>query len=200
MLHAANSAAALLHPEAGLSMVRCGLPIYGYLPTTAPVPGVDLRPVMTWKSRVVAVRRLAVGDRVGYGGTFTASAPMVVATVAAGYADGYSRRLSNRGRMLVGGASVPVVGRVSMDFATLDVTHVDAVAVGDEVVIVGRQHGGFIGADEIASSLETISWEVLATVGARVTRVAISAGALAEVGGLAAPLPSPPVPGVRDGG
>ena len=162
-----------LEPAGALSSVRCGLPIYGYSSTAAPVPGLELRPVMTWKSRVVAVRRLAVGDRVGYGGTFSAEAPMVAATVALGYADGYSRRLSNQGRMLVGGSVAPVVGRVSMDFVTLDVTNVSGVAVGDEVVVIGRQGNAFIGADEMARSLGTIAWEVLATVGARVIRVPV---------------------------
>jgi alanine racemase len=173
MLHCANSAAALLNPAAHLSMVRCGLPIYGYSPTAALVPGLDLRPVMTWKSRVVAVRHLAAGDRVGYGGTFRVEAPIKAATVALGYADGYSRRLSNHGWMLVGGSVAPVVGRVSMDFVTLDVTHVTGVAVGDEVVVVGSQGNASIGADAIATSLDTITWEVLATVGTRVVRVPV---------------------------
>lgn len=173
MLHCANSAAALLNPAAHMDLVRCGLPIYGYRSTLDPVPGLELAPVMTWKARVVALRRLAPGTRVGYSGTFTATAPMVAATVALGYADGYPRRLSNRGQMLVGGSPAPVIGRVSMDFVTLDVTAVDGVAVGDEVVVVGRQGDAFIGADELAASLETIAWEVLCMVGARVVRVPV---------------------------
>jgi alanine racemase len=185
MLHCANSAAALLNPAAHLSLVRCGLPVYGYSSTAVPVPGLDLKPVMTWKSRVVAVRRLAAGQRVGYGGTFSAARPMVVATVALGYADGYSRRLSNRGRMLVGGAVAPVVGRVSMDFVTLDVTDAGGVALGDEAVVIGGQDGAFIGADELAASLDTIAWEVLVTVGPRVIRVPVHALA-------GAPLPYAP--------
>jgi alanine racemase len=102
---------------------------------------------------------------------------MVAATVALGYADGYSRRLSNRGRMLVGGRVVPVVGRVSMDFVTLDASDVSGVAVGDEVVVIGRQGNAFIGADEIARALDTIPWEVLTTVGPRVMRVPVPAAA-----------------------
>ncbi len=176
MLHCANSAAALLNPAAHMDMVRCGLPVYGYLSTQVPVDGLSLRPAMTWKSRVVAVRRLAPGDRVGYGGAFTASRPTLAATIALGYADGYPRRLSNRGRMLIGGRQVPVVGRVSMDFTTLDVTDIDPPSLGDEAVVLGAQAGAFIGADELAAWLETISWEVLATVGPRVTRVFIPVG------------------------
>ena len=101
---------------------------------------------MTWKSRVVALHRLAAGDRVGYGGTFSAAAPTLTATVALGYADGFSRRLSNRGTLLVGGTRAPVAGTVSMDFVTVDVTGVPGVEVGDEVVALGRQGEAFIGA------------------------------------------------------
>lgn len=175
MLHCANSAAALLSPAAHLDMVRCGLPLYGYLSTQVPVADLALRPVMTWKSRVVAVRRLAAGDRIGYGGTFTVSRPTISATIALGYADGYSRRLSNRGRVLLGGSSVPVIGRVSMDFTTIDITDVNSASLGDEVVVLGAQAGASIGADELAGLLDTIAWEVLATVGPRVTRVFIPA-------------------------
>jgi alanine racemase len=110
---------------------------------------------------------------------------MVVATVALGYADGYSRRLSNRGRMLVGGAVAPVVGRVSMDFVTLDVTDAGGVALGDEAVVIGGQEGAFIGADELAASLDSIAWEVLVMVGPRVIRVPVHALA-------GAPLPYAP--------
>jgi alanine racemase len=187
MLHCANSAAALLFPPSHLNLVRCGLPIYGYSSTAVPVPDLELAPALTLKSRVVAVRRLAPGDRVGYGGSFAAAAPMVAATVALGYADGYSRRLSNRGRMLVGGRVVPVVGRVSMDFVTLDASDVSGVAVGDEVVVIGRQGNAFIGADEIARALDTIPWEVLTTVGPRVMRVPVPAAA-------SPPRPSAPPP------
>ncbi|HXO67184.1 MAG TPA: alanine racemase [Candidatus Dormibacteraeota bacterium] len=170
MVHCANGAATLLNPSSHLDMVRCGLPVYGYSPTSAPVDGLKLRPVMTWKSRVVALHHLDTGDRVGYGGDFAATSPLVSATVAVGYADGYSRRLSDRGTMLVRGSRVPVVGRVSMDFATVDVTAVPGVRIGDEVVLLGSQGEAFIGADEMAESLDTIPWEVLSRVGPRVVR------------------------------
>src|ERR1700716_3774460 len=171
MLHCANSAATLLNPESHLDLVRCGLPLYGYASTRRPVPGLELRPVMTLKSRVVALHRLAAGDRVGYGGTFNAAGPTLMATIALGYADGFSRRLSNRGTLLVGGTRVPVAGTVSMDFVTADVTGVAGVEVGDEVVVLGRQGEAFIGADEVAESLGTITGEVLCSVGPRVVRL-----------------------------
>jgi alanine racemase len=182
MLHCANSAATLLHPESHLDLVRCGLPLYGYASTRTPVPGLELRPVMTWKSRVVAVHRLDPGDRVGYGGTFSAAAPTMTATVAVGYADGFSRRLSNRGSLLIRGIRAPVAGTVSMDFVTADVTGVAGVEVGDEVVLLGRQGEAFIGADEVADALDTIAWEVLCDVGPRVVRLPIAdRAAAAEV-------------------
>jgi len=179
MLHCANSAATLLYPQSHLDLVRCGLPLYGYASTRAPVPGLELRPVMTWKSLVVAIHRLGPGDRVGYGGTFSAAVPTVTATIALGYADGFSRRLSNRGTLLVGGTRVPVAGTVSMDFVTADVTGVAGVEVGDEVVVLGRQGEAFIGADEVAESLDTITWEVLCSVGSRVVRLPIAGTAAA---------------------
>ena len=174
MIHCANSAATLLNPASHLDMVRCGLPLYGYSPTSVVVEGLQLRPVMTWKSRVVALHRLGPGDQVGYGGTFAATAPILSATVAVGYADGYSRRLSDRGTMLVRGSRVPVVGRVSMDFATVDVSAVPGVRIGDEAVLLGSQGEAFIGADEMAESLETIAWEVLCRVGPRVVRLPVA--------------------------
>ncbi|MDQ6748893.1 MAG: alanine racemase, partial [Candidatus Dormibacteraeota bacterium] len=171
VLHCANSAAALLFPSTRLAMVRVGLPIYGYAPTPALLEGLNLRPVLSWKSRVVAIHALDAGDRVGYGGTFRASAPRRTATVSTGYADGYPRALSNRGEVLVGGVRAPVIGRISMDYLTIDVTDAGDVGVGDEVVIIGRQGGHAITADDLARQLQTISWEVLTMIGRRVERV-----------------------------
>jgi alanine racemase len=171
VLHCANSAAALLFPSTNMVLVRMGLPMYGYSSTAAPLPGLELRPVLSWKSRVVAVHELAPGERVGYGGTFRAPGPLRTATVSTGYADGYPRALSNRGEVLVGGVRAPVRGRVSMDYLTVDITAATAVEVGDEVVIIGRQGDQAITADDLAGSLDTISWEVLTMIGARVERV-----------------------------
>jgi len=169
VLHAANSAAALLFPSTHLAMVRCGLPIYGYTPT--PVAGLDLRPVLAWKSRVVAVHQLQPGERVGYGGTYSATVATRTATVATGYADGYRRSLSNRGEVLIHGHRAPVLGRVSMDFITVEASRVPEVEVGDEVVIIGTQGDERITAGDLAATLDTISWEVLTMIGPRVERV-----------------------------
>ncbi|GAC1328452.1 MAG: alanine racemase [Candidatus Dormibacteria bacterium] len=169
VLYCANSAAALLYPSTHLTLVRCGLPVYGY-PSAATID-LELRPALAWKSRVVAVRNLAPGDRVGYGGTYAAEVPTRVATVATGYADGYPRGLSGRGTALLGGQRCDVVGRVSMDFMTIDASAVDGVEPGDEVVIIGRQGEESISAVEVAESIASIPWEVLAMIGARVERV-----------------------------
>jgi alanine racemase len=171
VLHCANSAAALLFPSTNMVLVRMGLPIYGYSSTAVPVPGLELHPVLAWKSRVVAIHELARGDRVGYGGTFSAPGALRIATVSTGYADGYPRALSNRGEVLVGGVRAPVRGRVSMDYLTVDISAAGDVVVGDEVVIIGRQGDQVITADDLARSLDTISWEVLTMIGSRVERV-----------------------------
>ncbi|MEA2647156.1 MAG: Alr-MurF fusion protein, partial [Chloroflexota bacterium] len=175
VIHAANSAATLLYPDARLRLVRCGIALYGYSPTGRPIPGLDLQPALTWKARVLEVYDLRPGERVGYGGTFEAAAPSRTATVSVGYADGYPRALSNRGALLVHGRRAPVVGRVSMDFLSIDISDIEGVAVGDEVVVIGRQGDATIGADTIAAELDTIAYEVLVGVGPRVTRVPLPA-------------------------
>lgn len=184
ILHAANSAAALTYPDSRLGMVRCGLPIYGYSPVRPPVGGIAFKPVLSWKARVLQVYDLRTGDRVGYGGTFAAQAPVRTATVSVGYADGYPRSLSNKGELLVRGKRARVVGRVSMDFLSVDVSDIDGVAVGDEVVIIGRQGDEVVTADDIADAMGTIAYEVLTQVGPRVARRPV--GAAMDVGATSA--------------
>ncbi|MFN2465834.1 MAG: alanine racemase, partial [Candidatus Dormibacteria bacterium] len=136
ILHCANSAAALQFPSSHLAMVRIGLPMYGYHSTAAAVAGLDLRPALAWKSTVVALHDLGEGDRVGYGGTYRAPGPRRSATVSTGYADGFPRSLSDRGEVLVRGMRARLMGRVSMDYFTADVTNIEGVVVGDEVVLI----------------------------------------------------------------
>lgn len=170
--HAANSAATIALPESHLDMVRCGVAIYGLYPSAAVGPGrVALTPAMALKCRIVQVKAVEAGIPVGYGMTHVTQAPTVIATVAAGYADGLSRRLSNAGEMLVGGRRVPIVGRVCMDLTTLDTGGVPEAQVGDEAVIFGRQGEGMITVDEVAARLGTINYEVVTGVAARVPRV-----------------------------
>jgi alanine racemase len=169
--HAASSAAAVCHPESRLDMVRCGLAIYGLYPSAACRQSLDLRPAMSLKSRISRLRWLPEGSDISYGRTYRTARPTLVAFAPIGYADGLRRALSNRGGMLVRGQRVPLIGRVCMDGCMADVTAVDGVQEGDEVVLLGRQGQAEITADEIAESLGTISYEVVTTVGPRVPRV-----------------------------
>jgi alanine racemase len=168
LLHAANSAATLRLPGTRHDMVRCGIALYGYPPATAG-GSLPLRPAMAFKSLVTQVKTVHPGQSVGYGRTWVAQRDTRVATVAAGYADGVHRAQSNRGIVLIGGRC-PVIGRISMDHLTADVSAVDSVRAGDEVVIFGRQGGEWLGADEVAEAGGTISYEILCAVSSRVPR------------------------------
>ncbi|CAB5080736.1 Alanine racemase (EC [Olavius algarvensis associated proteobacterium Delta 3] len=170
--HAANSAAIIELPEAHFDMVRPGISLYG-LPPSADMDLTDLRliPAMTLKAKIVHVKSVDAGFKVSYGATWEAPAPTIIATVAVGYADGYSRLLSNRGNMLVRGRKAPIAGRVCMDQTMLDVGHIPEVQLGDEVVIIGRQQNEAILADDIAAEQGTINYEVVSSIMARVPRI-----------------------------
>jgi alanine racemase len=170
--HACNSAAVLRDSRVWYDAVRPGLLLYGIVPpplaTTIP-----LRPVMSLTSRVTAVKGLRPGEGVGYGWRFTAEEPRTIAVVPAGYADGLDTRLGGRGSVLIRGHRVPVVGAVSMDMITVDVTGLDDVSPGDEVVILGAQGEETwqrIDAREMAASVGTIPWEIVCRLGTRVER------------------------------
>jgi alanine racemase len=170
--HACNSAALLRDSRCWYDVVRPGLLLYGIVPPplAATIP---LKPVMSLTSRVVAVKGLRPGEGVGYGGKFVADAPRTIAVVPAGYADGLDTRLCGRGHVLIRGRRVPIVGAVSMDMLTVDVTHLDGVQPGDEVVILGRQGDESwqqIDAREVAASIGTIPWEIVCRLGTRVER------------------------------
>lgn len=173
LVHLANSGAVLMHPEAWFTMVRPGVMVYGSYPDPATERTVPLLPGLEWRTAVAFVQRVAAGETVGYGRTWTAPTDRWVATIPVGYADGYSRLLSNRGRVLIGGASYPVAGRVCMDQCMVDLGPADAdapVAVGDEVVLVGRSGDEEVTVAEIAELMSTIAYEVTCLVGGRVTR------------------------------
>jgi alanine racemase len=159
MRHAANSAALINLPEAALDTVRPGLLLYGICPARGPVK--DFQPVLSFKARVAFVKNIEAGRSISYGQTFIAQRPMKIATIAAGYADGFSRSLSNNAEVLVGGVRCPVVGRVTMDQIMVDVTALPAVGCGDEAVFIGRQGAAEISASEVARWENTIPWEVL---------------------------------------
>jgi alanine racemase len=169
VLHAANSAALLNVPEAALDVVRPGLLMYGICPVGAG----DFRPVLSFKARVAYVKDVSAGRSISYGQTFVAKQPMRIATVAAGYADGFSRYLSNKAEVLIGGQRCRVVGRVTMDQIMVDVTGAPQVNCGDEVVFIGTQGEQEVTASEVAQWEETIPWEVLCAITktARVPRI-----------------------------
>jgi len=170
--HAANTAALLGAEDSHLDLVRPGIGIFGVEPTPGVAP--ELRPVMRVISTVIALRELAPGQSVGYGGTWTAQRRSLIATLPMGYADGLSRANSNRGYVLVRGRRAPVVGTVSMDLTTIDVTDLPGVVVGDEVTVLGSQQGPLgedaITATEVAMPQGTIPWEVLTDISRRVPR------------------------------
>ncbi len=170
--HAANSAALLRDSRVWFDIVRPGLLLYGIVPPPLATT-LALQPVMSLTSRVVAVKGIRPGEGVGYGWRFRAEAPRTIAVVPAGYADGLDTRLSGRGVVLIRGRRVPIVGAVSMDMITVDVTGVDEVQPGDEVVILGGQGDESwqrIDAREVAAAVGMIPWEVLCRLGTRVER------------------------------
>ncbi len=167
--HAANSAAILRDARVWCDRVRPGLLLYGIVPPPL-ASTIDLEPVMTLGSRVVAVKGLRPGETTGYGGRFVAERPTTIAIVPAGYADGLDLRLAGRGFVLIRGRRAPVVGSVCMDMLMADVTGLD-VSPGDEVVIIGSQGDDRIDVREMAASIGTIPWEVICRVGARIERV-----------------------------
>jgi alanine racemase len=177
LLHTSNSAAVSARPETWKTMVRPGILLYGYsLPATregktitdSPLP---LTPVLTWKTRVLTVKDVPRGEAVGYMGTYVTKEHSRIAVLPVGYADGYPRLLSNRARVIVRGEYAPVVGRVSMDLTTVDVGHIPAVAVGDEVVLIGASGMKSVDAVELAGLCESVPYEILCGISQRVPRV-----------------------------
>jgi len=176
--HAANSAATVRGITPG-DYVRTGIALLGAAPLDVDSP--RLEPLMRWRTEIVRLKELPAGHGIGYGTTFHTTRPSRIATLPVGYADGYSRRFSNRGEVLVRGLRAPVVGRVSMDLVTIDVTGIPEAAAGDEVVLLGRQGSDEISVEELAAKLDTISYEVFCNVGARVPRVYRDGDTLARV-------------------
>ncbi|MBU0514001.1 MAG: alanine racemase [Proteobacteria bacterium] len=165
--HLANSAAVLDLPETYYDLVRPGIMIYGLYPSAEVGRTIRLRPAMTFQTRVSAVKRVGPGMSLSYGRTFVADREATMATLPVGYADGYSRRLSNRGEVLIHGRRAPVVGRVCMDMILADVTDLPSVRPGDDVVLFGPN----LGVDEIADKVGTINYEVVCGVSRRVPRI-----------------------------
>ncbi|MFB7817828.1 alanine racemase [Paenibacillus chitinolyticus] len=175
--HCCNSAATMQYPDMHLDMVRVGISLYGLLPSVASERDTHpLKPAMQFKTRLVQVKDVEVGTPVSYGGTFIAERPTRIGTIPAGYADGLSRSLSNRGDMLLHGRRVRIAGRVCMDQTMLDITDVENTEEGDPVTIFGKSGDAFLHVDEIAELMDTINYEVVCLIGKRVPRVYLHKG------------------------
>ncbi|MFA4911670.1 MAG: alanine racemase [Desulfobacteria bacterium] len=174
--HIANSAATIDLPPSFCNVLRPGLMLYGAYPSSRFAEKIHLKPVMSLKTEIMQIKSVPAGYGVSYKRTFVTQRDSVIATLPIGYADGYSRLLSNRGTALVGGEKTPVVGTVCMDMTMVDVTKVSNVQVGDEAVLIGRQGDKEISADEMANKIGTISYEVFCGVSKRVPRIYIKGG------------------------
>ncbi|WP_409483692.1 alanine racemase [Arsenicicoccus dermatophilus] len=172
-VHCANSGGVLGHSSSWLTMVRPGIMAYGYYPDATTPRSIPLRQAVRWVSRISFVKRVPAGTTVGYGRTWHSQQDRWIGTMPVGYADGYDRQLSNRGRVLIGGRSCPIAGRVCMDQTMIDLGPADQpcpVEVGDEVVLLGASGDAEISTDEMADLLGTITYEVTCNIGKRVGR------------------------------
>ena len=186
-VHLANSAAVIDHPPAWLGLVRPGILLYGYPPSRR-VSRFPIAPVLSLRSRIIYLKEIAPGTSLGYGRTHIADRPARIASLALGYDDGLPRHAGNRGYVLVRGRRAPIVGRVSMDLTTVDVSGIPEAALGDEAVILGTSGGETLGADQIAAWGETIPWEILCGIGSRVPRLYRRGDALKLVSRFPVPL------------
>jgi alanine racemase len=165
--HIANSAAVLSMPDAHLNMVRPGIMLYGYGYSDLR----DLKPVLSLKSKILYIKKVPPGTPVSYGRTFITKRRSLIATIPLGYADGYNRKLSNNGAVLIEGKRAPVVGRVCMDTIMADVTDIPGVGYESEVILIGKQGKESITAEDLADKVGTIPYEVLTSIGQRIKRV-----------------------------
>jgi alanine racemase len=160
--------------EAWYNLVRAGHALYGYLSPArgdAPPKVLDLQPALTWKAKILAVKDLPEGTLIGYGGSFRTTRPTRIAVLGAGYADGIFHRLSNRGKVIADGKLTPILGTVSMDLTTIDISHTSALAPGDEITLLGREGDAVLDAQQIARVAGTISYNILCGISGRVRRV-----------------------------
>lgn len=170
-ISAANSAAILEFPEAYFNLVRPGIMLYGLPPSSDIKPGVQLRPAMHFKTKVAFIKEVPAGTPIGYGATYVTPQRTFVATLPVGYADGYSRHLSNKAYVLIGGKRRKVVGNVCMDQIMIDIGPLGDVHVGDEVVLFGRQGEEEITVTELAALAGTINYELVCALSSRVPRI-----------------------------
>lgn len=181
--HCANSAAIIRYPGMSMNMVRAGIILYGLYPSDEfDTHNVSLEPIMSLKSHVVCVKTVEPGTAVSYGATFVCQRPTRIATVSIGYGDGYPRALSNKGRVLIGSQSWPIIGRVCMDQLMVDVTDADyEIRQGDDVVLVGSQGSESISVEEVAGAGDSFNYEFVCNINRRVPRVYYRDGEVVEI-------------------
>ncbi len=180
LLHASNSAAIIDFSHACLNLVRPGIMLYGAMPDESLTPKMSLKPVMRVKTRIIQLKKVPAGNSISYGRTYVTSQEAVIAVIPIGYASGYSRALSNRGQVLIGGVCAPVVGRVCMDMSLVDVTHLPNINVGDDVLLWGEDERGSLPVGEVAGWAGTIAYELLCAAGNRLPRLYYRKGKLIE--------------------
>ena len=169
--HINNSAGICDFNDVPYDMVRPGIILYGFYPSDEVSKEINLTPVMELKSHVSYIKKVPAGEGISYGLTYVTETERTIATIPVGYADGYPRLLSNKGRVIIKGKYAPVVGRICMDQFMVDITDIDGVSIEDEVTLIGRDGASFIGADEIAEQAGTISYEIVCGISKRVPRV-----------------------------
>ncbi len=173
--HICNSAGTMLHKNYHCDLVRCGIVLYG-----CDFPDSNVLPVMSFKTHIGHINIVKKGDVIGYGKTYTAQKDMKIATVTAGYADGFNRLLSNKGAVLICGKKAPIVGRVCMDMTMVDISDIPEAKLFDEVTIIGKDGNECISAEEIAAMCDTISYEIICGIGRRVNRIYIENGEIVD--------------------
>jgi len=168
---AANSATIIDLPHMALNMVRPGIMMYGLRPSHEVDQDFTLKPALSWKAKIVYIKEVPPGTGISYGATYITEKKAKIATIPMGYADGYSRLLSNKGEVLINGQRAPIRGRVCMDQFMVDVTHIDDVKVGDEVILIGKQGNAEFSATEMADIIGTINYEITCDITKRVPRI-----------------------------
>ena len=180
-IHCCNSAASALRSSDNGNLIRPGIILYGISPAFGLKLDLNLKPIMSIKSSVSMIKMIDKGDFVGYGRTYIADKKITLATVPLGYADGYPRSMSNKGRVIINGQFAPIVGRVCMDQITVDVSHIENVNIGTIVTVIGNENEKSITFEEIAEQCDTIAYELMCNVSVRVPRVYIKNNKITDV-------------------
>jgi alanine racemase len=178
--HMAASAATILFPETHFDMVRVGISLYGLWPSRETLVSakekkvkLELKPVLSWKTRIAQIKKVKAGESVGYGLTERVSSDSLIAILPVGYYDGFDRKLSSVGNVLIGGKRCKLLGRVFMNMITVDVTHVPAVKIEDEAVLIGDQESERVSAEDLAGKIGTINFEVVARINPLLPRIIV---------------------------